>query len=153
MDEMEKRSGVEQPKASTGAAIRAAAVPTNGSAKPSKPFYTPEFKQRVVRELAALGASGERGAQGAFLRREGLHWPTVNRWQKEGENAELVAFAPKTRGRKPTHDPAADENAKLRRKNAQLEERLRKAELIIDVQKKLAALLGVELPKPDDENS
>ena len=153
MDEMAKRSGMEPPKAITGAAIRAAATPTNGSAKPTKTDYTPEFKQRVVRELAALAASGERGAQGAFLRREGLHWPTVNRWQKETENAELVALAPKSRGRKPTRDPAAAELAKLRRKNEQLEERLRKAELIIDVQKKLSALLGVELPKPEDESS
>lgn len=152
MDEMAKRSGVEAPRPGTGAAIRAAASQTNGSAKPTKTDYTPEFKQRVVRELAALAASGERGAQGAFLRREGLHWPTVQRWQKEAQKAELVALAPKQRGRKPTHDPVAEELAQLRRKNEQLEERLRKAELIIDVQKKLSGLLGV-LPKTDEENS
>ena len=105
-----------------------------------------------MRELATLAASGEKGAQGAFLRREGLHWPTVHRWQKGAEKAELAALSPKKPGRRPTRDPAADELERLRRRNVDLEERLRKAEIVIDVQKKLSQLLGVALPSPPDED-
>jgi hypothetical protein len=48
----------------------------------------------------------------------------------------------------------AGENEKLRRQNLRLQEELRKAEIIIDVQKKVATLLGRPLPPvPDSENS
>jgi transposase len=118
---------------------------------PTKREYTREFKQRVLRELAALAASGERGAQGAFLRREGLHWATVHRWQKQAENAELAVLEPKKRGRRSRRDPAAEEAARLSRENERLREKLRQAEIVIDVQKKLSALLGVELPEVSDD--
>jgi transposase len=155
MDSMVRPGGDKPPKPGTASAIRE--LNGNGDARrpetPTKRVYSAELKQRVVRELAALAASGEKGAQGAFLRREGLHWPTVKRWQKEAEDAQLTALEPKKRGRKPTRDVAADELARLRRQNDRLQDRLRKAEIIIDVQKKLSALLGVELPPaPDDED-
>lgn len=153
MDLMGKRGGEQPPKPGTASAIRE----SGRGARPEQPtrrVYTLEFKQRVLRELAALAASGDPGAQGAFLRREGLHWATVGRWRKDAENAERAALAPKRRGRKRTKDAAADELARLRRQNERLEEKLRKAEIIIDVQKKLSALLGVELPAaPDDEET
>ena len=47
--------------------------------------------------------------------------------------------------------PLAEENQKLRRQVGQLTEKLRKAELIIDVQKKVAALLGHPIPEVDPE--
>jgi transposase-like protein len=136
------------PESETAKAVREL-----GRARPERPAkreYTPEYKQRVLRELAALAASGERGAQGAYLRREGLHWPTVNRWQKAAERAELEALAPKKQGRAVVHTPEAREIERLRRENERLQEQLRKAEIIIDVQKKLSALLGVELPATEE---
>jgi len=151
MSDMGKRGGPQPPKPGTGLAIREASAMERPE-QPTKREYTPEFKQRVLRELTALAASGDRGAQGAFLRREGLHWPTVNRWQKQAERAGLSALAPKKRGRKPTRDAVTEELERLRRRNEQLEQKLRKAEIIIDVQKKLSVLLGVELPPPPDED-
>jgi len=40
---------------------------------------------------------------------------------------------------------------KLHRENQRLTEELRKAEIVIDIQKKVGALLGWPLPKPDPE--
>jgi transposase len=45
----------------------------------------------------------------------------------------------------------ADENQKLQRENERLTEQLRKAELIIDVQKKVAALLGAPIRPTDSK--
>jgi transposase len=115
--------------------------------------YTPEFKLRILRELDQLAASGEHGAVGAFLRREGLQWSTVHRWRKALDEGETAALAPKPRGRKSTRDASTAEIERLQKQVAKLEQNLRKAEIIIDVQKKLSALLGVALPDPDEEKS
>jgi transposase-like protein len=113
--------------------------------------YTPEFKLRILREVDQLTASGEHGAVGAFLRREGVQWSTVHRWRKLRDAGEMSALAPKPRGRPTTRDAAAAEIERLQKQVAQLEGNLRKAEIIIDVQKKLSSLLGVTLPAPDEE--
>ena len=148
MDEMGKRDSARPPKPGTASALRAS---TDRPEQPTKRVYTAEYKDRVLRELAGLAEGGERGSQGAFLRREGLHWPTVHRWQVDAEKARVAALEPKKRGRKPSRDAATDEIERLRRQNDALKERLRKAEIIIGVQKKLSALLGVELPVPDSD--
>jgi hypothetical protein len=153
MDSMGKQGGTSPPKPETAAAIRQASQ--RGAPEPprkvTKRQYDAVFKVRVLRELDQLAASGERGAQGAFLRREGLTWAHVHRWQKERDQGGLEALAPKKRGPKAKLDGAAKELARLRRQNERLQNELRKAEIIIDVQKKLAALLGVEVPVPPDE--
>jgi transposase len=152
MDSMGRRGGSSPPKPETAAAIRQASQPPPERPKqPAKRVYDAEFKLRVLREIEQLGASGERGAQGAFLRREGITWTHVHRWQKERDEGGLAALAPKKRGPKSRRDPATQELERLRRQNERLQEKLRKAEIIIDVQKKLAALLGVEVPVPPDE--
>jgi transposase len=52
-------------------------------------------------------------------------------------------LAPKKRGRKPTErNPLAKRVAQLEAQNRRLQDRLEKAALIIEVQKKVAALLG-----------
>jgi len=152
MDSMSNR-GTEPPKPGTAAAVRAAAKPGR-PVQATKRQYTSEFKQRVLREVELLGATGERGAQVAFLRREGLTWSHVHRWRKEHDEGGAAALAPKKRGPKPKRDLVAEENARLRRQNERLQNELRKAEIIIDVQKKLAALLGEAVPVlPDEEES
>ena len=148
MDEMGKRDSAKPPKPGTASALRASAERPE---QPTKRVYTAEYKDRMLRELAALGEAGERGSQGAFLRREGLHWPTVHRWQIDAKKARIAALEPKKRGRKPVRDAATEEIERLRRQNETLKEKLRKAEIIIDVQKKLSALLGVDLPEPDSD--
>jgi hypothetical protein len=63
----------------------------------------------------------------------------------------VEALKPRKRGRSSQRNPLAEENQKLHRQVGQLTEKLRKAELIIDVQKKVAALLGHPLPETDPE--
>jgi transposase len=153
MDSMGKRGGALPPKPETAAAIRAAsqAAATERPKQATKRVYDAEFKLRVLRELDQLKASGERGAQGAFLRREGITWSHVHRWEKERDKGGLAALTPKKRGPKARTDASAKELERLRRQNERLQNELRKAEIIIDVQKKLAALLGEEVPAPPDE--
>ena len=150
MDIMGKRGGEQPPKPTTASSIRQ----SSRSEKPEQPtrrVFTAEYKQRVLREVQALMASDDRGAAGRFLRQEGIYWGNVQRWRNEAGNAELAALEPKKRGRKLSRSPSEKEIDRLKRENERLQEKLRKAEIIIDVQKKLSALLGVELPTPPDD--
>ena len=150
MDVMGKRGASPPTKPGTAAAVRqeAAAASADRPKQATKRVYDAEFKLRILRELDVLKASGERGAQGAFLRREGITWAHVHRWEKERDQGGREALAGKRPGPKPTRDPVVKELERLRRQNERLQQDLRKAEIIIDVQKKLAALLGEELPVP-----
>ena len=108
---------------------------------------------RVLRDVDAAKASGDAGAVGALLRREGLYSSHIAAWRKQRESGELAGLAPAKRGRKPSkrHDPLHVEMERLRRENARLEDELRKASIVIDVQKKVAMLLGNPIESPDTE--
>ena len=88
---------------------------------------------------------------GALLRREGLYSSLLTYWRRERSQAIREALAPRKRGPKSQRHPWEEENQKLRRQNARLTEDLRKANLIIEVQKKVAALLGNPIPDVDPE--
>ena len=62
----------------------------------------------------------------------------------------LDGLAPQKRGPKSKANPLASENQKLRRDNERLADRLRKAEIVIDVQKKVAMLLGRPFPETEE---
>jgi transposase len=106
-------------------------------AKAQRRQYTAEYKLRILRELDGSTGTGETGA---LLRREGLYSSHLTSWRRQRERGELDGLSPQKRGPKP--DPQAVELARLKRENEQLREQLRKAELIIDVQKKVAQMLG-----------
>ena len=118
-------------------------------AKPKRRTYTAEYKQRILAEAEAAAAI--RGGVGALLRREGLYSSLLAYWRRERANGILEALTPQKRGPKSKRGLMEEENQKLRRQNARLAEDLRKAELIIDVQKKVAALLGHPIPEQDPE--
>jgi transposase len=118
-------------------------------AKPKQRTYTADSKQRILEEAEAAAAT--RGGLGALLRREGLYSSLLAYWRRERANGILEALTPQKRGRKSKRNPLAEENEKLRRQNARLTEDLRKANIIIDVQKKVAALLGQTIPEEDPE--
>ncbi|MGH9434033.1 MAG: IS3 family transposase [Terriglobia bacterium] len=103
-------------------------------AKPKRRSFTAEYKRRILREADAAKARGELGA---LLRREGLYSSALTAWRKERDNATQAAFS-RPRGPKPQHNPLAAEMEKLRRRNQRLEEELRKAQIVIEVQKKVA---------------
>jgi transposase len=110
------------------------AVPVNPEvvAKPQRRIYTAEYKKRI---LAQADAATEKGDIARLLRREGIYSSTLTSWRRERESALQKAFSQK-RGPAPKSQPLARENEELRRQNQRLEEELRKAEIIIEVQKK-----------------
>lgn len=106
--------------------------------KPKRRTFTAEYKLRVLAETDKAGP----GEIGAILRREGLYSSLLVTWRRERERGSLDALTPKKRGPQPKRTAAEKELEKLQRENARLQEELRKAKLIIDVQKKLARMLG-----------
>ena len=118
-------------------------------AKPKRRTYTAEYKLGILQEAEAAAAT--RGGIGALLRREGLYSSLLATWRRERANGILEALTPQKRGPKSKRHPMDEENQKLRRQNARLTEDLRKAHIIIDVQKKVAALLGHPIPEQDPE--
>ena len=98
--------------------------------------FTLEFKNRIVAEADRCQAPGEIGA---LLRREGLYWSTLQRWRTQRNNGTLGNQA---RGRKPKPNTRElQELDKLKRQNERLTEKLRHAELIIEVQKKVSEMI------------
>jgi transposase len=118
-------------------------------AKPTRRRFTAEYKQRILAEADLAKATP--GATGALLRREGLYSSHLVDWRRSRAAGIRQALTPQPRGPKARRSPLVEEAALLRRENQRLTEQLRKAELVIDVQKKLATLLG--RPLPDTEPS
>ena len=118
-------------------------------AKAKRRQYAAEYKLRILREIDECKGSGE---VGALLRREGLYSSLVSKWHEQSERGSLTGLSGHRRG--PKVDPQAVEIARLQRENKRLQEKLERAELIIDVHtcpggrcqgKKVARLLGVPL--------
>jgi len=88
------------------------------------------------------------------LRREGLYSSHLTTWRHQGEQGEIDGLRPRKRGRKAVpRNPLAAENEGLRRENERLQKRLRQAETIIEVQKKLCEVLGISLQSPEGKGS
>ncbi len=115
--------------------------------KATRRRFTAEYKQQILAKADA--AALEPGAIGALLRREGLYSSNLVNWRRDRKAGIQQGLEPQKRGPKSTRTPLADENQKLQRENERLTEQLRKAEIIIDVQKKVAALLGSPIPPVD----
>ena len=109
--------------------------------------FTAEYKKRILDEADACTRSTQRGA---LVRREGLYSSHLTAWRRQRTHGILDGLTPKKRGSRP--DPLALENAQLRHKNQGLEQQLQRAELIIEVQKKISQLLGLpaEPSLPDE---
>ena len=116
-------------------------------ARAKRRTYTGEFKQKVLAEADAARGSGEIGA---VLRRHGLYSSHLTKWRQERKSGILEGLAPQKRGPKSKANPLTAENQKLQRANERLTDRLRKAEIIIDVQKKVAMLLGLPIAETEE---
>ena len=122
---------------------------TEVSEKPVRRRFTAEYKLQI---LAEADRCSEPGQIGEVLRREGLYSSHLSNWRKQRDQDVLAGLTPKRRGRKAKRkNPLADVVAKLQRENRRLEEKLRQAELIIDVQKKVSEMLDIPLKNLDDE--
>jgi transposase len=150
----ERSVGERSEPPRSGAPVAAGALPVPRPdpevvAKPQRRSYTAEYKLRILREAEVAAVT--RGAVGALLRREGLYSSLLVNWRRERAQGMREALTPQKRGPKSKRNPMAEEMQKLRRQNARLNEELRKAHIVIDIQKKVAALLGHPLPDEDPE--
>jgi hypothetical protein len=118
-------------------------------AKPLRRKFTQEKKLQVLREADRCKASGELGA---LLRREGLYWSTLSRWRLARERGELSGAGAKKRGPKGQVRDKRDERIReLERENRRLRARAERAEALIEVQKKVSEIMGIQLPEGSGE--
>lgn len=110
------------------------------SDRPRRRTFTPEYKLRILRELDAA----KPGQVGVILRREGLYSAHITAWRRARAAGELQGLSSKKPGRpKRQRNPLEPEVQRLERENARLQEELRKARLIIEVQKKVSEMLSL----------
>ncbi len=112
-------------------------------AKPTRRRYSAEYKLRMLREVEACSRPGEIGA---LLRREGLYSSNLTAWRKQREKRELEGLGQKRRGPLPKEkNPLADKVKALERETARLRARAERAEGLVELQKKVSEILGIEL--------
>jgi len=106
--------------------------------------FSPQEKLRILEEADACTEPGEIGA---LVRREGIYSSYLSRWRRARDLGKLDGLTSKKRGpKKSAEQEMEDEIASLRGENDRLRSRLKQAETIIDIQKKLSQMLGMELP-------
>jgi len=110
--------------------------------KPRRRKFSAQYKLRV---LQLADSCTEPGSLGRLLRREGLYSSNLTTWRRQRDKGILQGLQPVKRGRKPREpNPLLPELERLRKENVRLEKRLKRAELIIEVQKKVSQMLGIE---------
>ena len=121
---------------------------TDGGPPPNKPFvrrsFSPEYKLAILAEYDGCSESGEKGA---ILRREGLYSSLITDWRRQHRQGLLKAAVGRADGGR--GGPSLSEVAKLRAENERLRAKLAQAEVVIDVQGKVHALLE-EISKSAD---
>ena len=150
-DEKTLLPGAEGARRATGVSGNGAAgghVDPEVPAKARRRQFSAEYRLRILQEADTCKGAGEIGA---LLRREGLYSSNLITWRKQRDVGALSSMRAVRRGRKPK---AEDPRLKAKdREIARLQRRLKQAEAIIEVQKKVAEILGIPLKsQPDDEN-
>ena len=112
-------------------------------ARPVRRHFTAEYKRSI---LDQADAAQDSGAIGALLRREGLYSSHLGTWRRQRKQGEFDALTPKKRGPKVAVSPLVKQNRDLQADVARLTKKLKNAKLIIEVQKKVAVLLGNPIP-------
>ena len=135
----------------TAPALRSPVPDSEVVARPVRRHFTAEYKRSI---LDQADAAQDSGAIGALLRREGLYSSHLGTWRRQRKQGELDALTPKKRGPKIVVSPLVKQNRDLQADVTRLTKKLKNAELIIEVQKKVAVLLGNPIPniQIDEEN-
>lgn len=119
---------------------------TEVPAKARRRRFSAEYKQKILREAEHCRQPGEIGA---LLRREGLYSSHLANWRAARASGERAGLEAKRRGTKPrVRDGQAERVAELERDVTRWQRRAERAEFLVELQKKVAAILGIEL----DEN-
>ena len=110
-------------------------------ARPHRRNLTVAYKLKVLETVAALREQGQ-GKIGAYLRKEGLYNSSIRSWERLHDNGLLTSTQKGSKEK--NRDALLAENKQLRRQLEQTKKRLAKTELIIELQKKLSAIMGIE---------
>jgi len=128
-----------------------AAVNPELSDRPKRRTFSAQEKLRILGEA---DLATEAGAIGALLRREGLYSSALTEWRRQRDAGALNALRPVRRGPKTIEpNPLAADLAAAHRNIARLQQRLDRAEAIIDLQKKLSEVLGISLAPIDSDGT
>jgi transposase len=132
-----------EPSRSGGGTNSIAPADPEVESKAKRRQFSAAYKRRILDEAD----KGAPGAIAGLLRREGLYSSHLTTWRKLRAKGELAGLEPRKRGKKPVpRNPLVGEVNRLTRDNHRLQKRLKQAEIIIDVQKKLCDLLGLTVP-------
>jgi len=119
-------------------------------AKPTRRRFTAEYKHRVLREADACTKPGEIGA---LLRREGLYFSNIKTWREQRRKGELAGLAQKRRGPTPMDtNPLTAKVVALEREITRQKARAARAEALVELQKKVSEILGVELHRNGEKD-
>ena len=140
-----ERSGGEPNGGANNLAADSAAPDPEVLAKPKRRRFSPAYKARIVEEAQRCTGPGQIGA---LLRREGLYSSALTQWRRQYQAGALQGLKDDKRGRKRTRDAREKELERLQRENERLNKKLGQAELIIEIQKKVAAMLGNPIETP-----
>lgn len=147
-----KSSGARQSQGNVRLVTATPATPPDPEVveRPVRRVFTAEYRQRILREADQCGS----GEIGALLRREGLYRSHLSKWRQQRDRAERTVLATKKPGRKPQPaNPLKDRVVELEREVVRLQSRLKQAETIIDVQKKISEILSIPLNQPDKDGN
>jgi len=121
------------------------------STKATRRRFTARYKLEILRQSDRCTKPGE---VGALLRREGIYSSSLSAWRRARERGELAGLTGKKRGRKPRARDERDEQIAVQgRTIKRLEQQLAQAETIIDIQKKVASMLGIPLKSIGNEGN
>lgn len=153
VEEMEgahRATGISSTDALRGSGVKTVVPNPEVPEKARRRSYTAEYKRRIIREAEACK---EQKQIGALLRREGLYFSNLATWRYQAEKGTLDALSSKKRGpkaRKP--DPSVRRITEQEKEIQKLRIRLRKAELIIDAQKKIAEIFQLPCDQKEGED-
>src|ERR1700712_2555861 len=117
------------------------------SPRPRRRTFSATAKLRILEET---DRAADTGGIAAILRREGLYSSALTDWRRQRDAGALGALTPVKRGPKIAEpNPLAAEVTLLQKENARLTLCLKRAEAVMEVQKKVAELLGIPLASSD----
>ena len=123
------------------------------SSKARRRVFTAEYKRKILLEAEGHAASGRSGEIAAMLRREGLYSSHLTSWRQARARGELSGLAPKKRGPPAlAPNPLARKLLQVEREVARWKRRAERAEALVEVQKKVSELLGIQLPERDEND-
>lgn len=120
--------------------------------RPKRRQFTTDYKLKILAEAEACKGTAQ---VAAMLRREGLYHSSLALWRAAKAAGELNALEPgKPKKATKTVNPLEAENKQLKKEKKALECRLKRADLLLEIQKKASELMGITLASQlqDDES-